>query len=1014
MKDANRQVSCAFTTSASKLGGTSIMLRRAALVGVSGAALSLSTMVFAQSAAPPTANSAPPAADAVAPATPAATTEPNTATSGDIVVTGTRLGSGFSAPTPVQVLDAAALQTTAAPNVFDAVKDLPALSGSRGSTVGNASTSSGDNGLSTLALRGLGSIRTLTLVNGERVTPANINGVVDVSLIPQLLIERVDVVTGGASASYGSDAVGGVVNFILNDKFTGFKANVEGGITNYGDDRNGLVQAAYGKSLMNDRLHLVVSGEYYDNSGVPARSAGDNGGPNGRDGYPLAQVVTRTIAATPAGQPEYFLYKNAQVNNYSSYGLITAGPLAGTAFGPNGTTHPFQLGTGCIGSYCNGGDNSANVLNTGNYDTEIRRATAYGRVGFDVTSKVQVFASLSYADVKASTQTAAGAPEAGNLTIQCDNAFLPQSVKTACAANNITNFKYGVSNLILPGNLTVDTHRQQLRITAGIDAKAVSIFGKSWNIKAGFEHGETKVGIDLQNVFLTPRYLAAIDAVQLGNGQIVCRSAAAQAAGCVPLNVIGQNAVNPAALAYVEPGQGPQSRSTIKQDVAHFAMNGSPFHNWAGDVSVAFGAEYRKQSYNTVADPYGNGVSASSPNTAAYPADPLLLTGGNNWFNGNFSSGSGSYNVWETFGELGIPIFNGPAVGKFDFDAAIRYTHYSTAGGAVTWKLGGVWDTPISGFRLRGNVSRDIRAPNLSELSPPPIALSSTVTNRITGASVAVNASIIGNPALIPEKSQNFELGGVYRPDWLRGLNASVDYYHIKIKDAVQTLTAVQTVDLCQISGNAIACSQISLNGTIGTANAPYVIRKPLNLALIDTDGIDFSLNYRIALGHDTSLSFAAEATRILNFDENLGIPNVAIIHAAGSNSNLGAGFTNGDIGIAPKWKGLLSQNLARGRLSLTVIERLVSKGYINPSWIQCAPGTCPVATIQNPTIDNNTIPGAIYVDVGGKYDIVDGISAYFKVDNLANKSPPAYGSPSLYDYLGRVYRVGVRVNFGR
>ncbi len=1013
MDDTNRQSDLVINTDRHKAESSfrlASLLRRSALVSVSSAALSLSTVAFAQNA---------PSTSADDTAVPQASTTTRTVSAdapsiGDIIVTGTRLTSGgFTAPTPVQVLDSKALQAVASPNVFDAVKQLPALSGSRGSTVGNSSTSSGDNGLSTLATRGLASIRTLTLVNGQRVTPANINGVVDVSLIPQLLIDRVDVVTGGASASYGSDAVGGVVNFILKDKFTGFEANVQGGITNYNDDQNILAQAAYGANLMDDRLHLVVSGEYYDNEGVPARDPGVNGGPNGRKGYPLAQVVTRTIAATPAEQPEYFFYKNAQVNNYSSGGLITAGPLAGTAFGPGGTPYAFQLGTGCIGAYCDGGDNSANLLNTANYDSALRRITGYGRVAFDLSPDIEIFTSLAYADVKASTQTVAGAAQQGNLTIQCDNAFLPASIKTACGTGGITNFKYGVANTIFPDNLTVDTGRKQLRITAGLNAKDVSLFGKPWTIAAGFEHGETKIAIDLNNVFLTPRYLAAIDAVQLGNGQIVCRNTTARAAGCVPLNIIGINPVNQAALDYVMPDAGPRSRSSIKQDVFNFSMSGSPFSNWAGDVSLAFGGEYRKQSYSTTADWYGAGLSDAAPISEMYPADPVLLTTGNNWFNGNFNGGKGSYSVWEVFGELGLPIFDSDTVGKLDFNAAGRYTHYSTAGGAFTWKLGGVWDTPLDGLRLRGNVSRDIRAPNLSELSPPPIALSSTVTNRLTGASVGVNASIIGNPDLKPEKSLNFEIGGVYRPHWLPGLNLSVDYYNIDIEGAIQTLTAVQTVDLCQISGNADACSQIKLTGTLGTPDAPYVIRKPMNLASIKTDGIDFSASYRIGLGGDTSLELAADATRILHFDQDLGIPNVAVIHAAGGNSNLGSGFTNGDIGVAPKWKGLLRQTINSGKLSLSLIERFVSAGKINPSWIECDPGSCPVPTIQNPTIDDNHIPGAVYFDIGGKYEINDAIDAYFKVDNVFDKDPPAYGHPSLYDYLGRVYRVGVRVKFG-
>jgi iron complex outermembrane receptor protein len=190
----------------------------------------------------------------------------------EIVVTGTRIRStGFTAPTPTQVLGEADLERAAQPNIFTAITQLPSLQGSTGATTGTFSTSSGSQGLSSFSLRGLGTIRTLTLLDGQRVVPANVTGVPDISLFPQLLVERVDVVTGGASASYGSDAVGGVVNFITNKTFEGFKANILAGVTTYGDNQQYLAQVAAGKNFMDDRLHVQVSGEYDWEEGVPGR-----------------------------------------------------------------------------------------------------------------------------------------------------------------------------------------------------------------------------------------------------------------------------------------------------------------------------------------------------------------------------------------------------------------------------------------------------------------------------------------------------------------------------------------------------------------------------------------------------------------------------------------------------------------------------------------------------------------------------------------------------------------------
>ncbi len=196
------------------------------------------------------------AAPAPAPAPGGAIEPPAEPTAQDIVVTGSRITtSGFTAPTPTTVIDAAAIAANAQPNIFTTIAQLPSLQGSTGTSTGTFSTSSGQQGLSSFSLRGVGAIRTLTLLDGQRVVGANVTGVPDISLFPQLLVKRVDVVNGGASASYGSDAVGGVVNFITDTRFKGVKGNVQGGITTYGDNEQVLVQLAAGTSFLENRLH---------------------------------------------------------------------------------------------------------------------------------------------------------------------------------------------------------------------------------------------------------------------------------------------------------------------------------------------------------------------------------------------------------------------------------------------------------------------------------------------------------------------------------------------------------------------------------------------------------------------------------------------------------------------------------------------------------------------------------------------------------------------------------------
>src|SRR5215472_3967392 len=260
-----------------------------------------------------------------------------------VVVSSTRLqAAGFDAPTPTTVVSAADLQASAKPSVFDAITQLPQLQGSTGVGYNTGSTTTGLIGLSALGLRGLSPLRTLVLLDSERVVGGNFNGVVDVSEMPQMLIQRVDVVTGGASASWGSDAVAGVINFVTDKKFEGFKFNAQAGLSTYGDMGNMLFQTAVGSSFAGGRGHFEASGEYAYNDGLLPR-------------YPVAQqhaaqpnIGGRTIARqsgpssystdgnTPAGQPRNYYGPLTQGTQSSAYGLITSGPYAGTTFDANG------------------------------------------------------------------------------------------------------------------------------------------------------------------------------------------------------------------------------------------------------------------------------------------------------------------------------------------------------------------------------------------------------------------------------------------------------------------------------------------------------------------------------------------------------------------------------------------------------------------------------------------------------------------------------------------------------
>ncbi|MDY6949852.1 MAG: TonB-dependent receptor plug domain-containing protein [Pseudomonadota bacterium] len=405
----------------------------------------------------------------------------------EIVVTGSRItSSGYSQPTPTSMISAEDIALDAAPNVFDTIAELPVLQGSTGRRTFVNSTSSGATGLSSFSLRNLGTIRTLTLLDGQRVTPANVNGVVDVSQFPQLLVKRVDVVTGGASASYGSDAIGGVVNFITDKEFVGLKTNVEAGRTTYGDDESVTAQAAWGSAFLDDRLHVQVSGEYGKQDGVP--SGGFGGGPaaNGRDWFSSPVLQVRSFGDTSDGRPQIFDIRNAQQFQYSKYGLITSGPLQGTAFGANGTPYQFQYGsngvptgtgqvTNCISPFCVGGDLSGNVNMGPSLAAELERTVAYTRVGFDIDERTQVYLTANVARVKGINEPNAGTEKPGNLSIGCDNPYLPASIQAACVAGYPSGrMAFGTSSAVFPETIDVVSAREQLRLVLGIDGGVVA------------------------------------------------------------------------------------------------------------------------------------------------------------------------------------------------------------------------------------------------------------------------------------------------------------------------------------------------------------------------------------------------------------------------------------------------------------------------------------------------------------------------------------------------------------
>jgi len=977
----------------------------------------------------------------------------------EITVTGTRIvRDGYSTPTPVSVISTEEINREAPANITDFVNTLPAVRGSSTPTTTNGALSNGGAGISSVNLRNLGAARTLVLLDGQRSVASDTSGTVDVGTIPQSLIERVEVVTGGASSAYGSDAVSGVINFILNKKFTGVKAEYEYGVTTYGDGSNHKASLTAGTNFGGGRGHVIVSGEYFRQSGIQTVDRDWNGSGFFQIDNPAynAAACTDNNTATPCVNAR-LIQSGIGSGNFTPGGLIlgakttaagaavvpltsatlTAAARAGltnTYFGTlDPTTGLATTGTLAVGprsgQWMIGGDYkyaSAGHVGSATLLPSEDRKSAFGRLSWDFSRAFKVFAQFSYNRYQGKSfyqltpsQTTAGAPGASTTSgveILVDNPYLPANIKNLMQANNLASIVISTGNSQLPAQGS-NISRRVFRYVGGFDGD-FSLLNREWHWGGYYQKGITKTHEQLTNAWNYARMANATDAVRASDGTIKCRinadaSTANDDPACVPLNRIGVGAVNPAAVDYVlGNGRNPLRDQTLKQDAAalNFATN-RLFELPAGPVSIAFGFEYRKEQAKGSVDAF------YAPQGAGSTIVPT-------WRYGNFIPLFGHFDVKEAFLETVVPIIKG-----MDFNGAVRVTDYSTSGRVETWKTGLTYQV-LPDIKLRGTYSRDIRAPNLFELFNPGGGATNSV-NRPTAAGATTTVSdtyinsAVGNTALKPEIARTLGVGAVLTPSFLSGFAASVDYYRIKLSGAISTLSAQNLVDQCfGDKQNATSCSFINLasGGTAVPTNPNVDIQsvtiKPLNFVGIKDEGIDIEASYRRHIGPGTA-QIRALVNRALTYrsDNGVDFARNQVGENSGTNTNL------------PKWTYRISAgyDLDNG-FSFQVIGRGISAGTYNNSFIACT-NDCPLNTTDHRTVNTNRIAGAWYFDMnaGYKFEVAHTkADVFLSIRNVFNKDPvlvangptgdntEAYPQTnrSLYDILGRVFRLGVRVAY--
>ena len=940
------------------------------------------------------------AGGAAAQATPGVASTDDTASAvGEVVVTASRVArTGFSAPTPTVVIGSETLERRGATNVAQVLQELPSLKAS--SNPQTNGTNQRQPGASYADLRGLGAGRTLVLVDGRRFVPQVVSGVssnqVDLNQIPAMLIDRTEVVTGGASAQWGSDAIGGVVNLILKKNFTGFQMEAQVGQSQYGDNRTGRIAFLAGTVFAGGKGHIEISGDYDRQNGVRGINTRPWGQPaNGGYGALITNPCPNNVGVSANcptggnGQASNLLLPNIQFSNMTPGGIInTAGPLHGIAFAPGGVPYNFQYGqyvTGASSQFQYGGGQPSMAFLTGQMITPpYRRANLYLRSSYDLTDTIQGWVEGSYAWEHGGGPAAASRNAA--YTIKSDNPYIPASIKAIMTANNIPSFALGHVNFDV-GVSTANDYNFTGRFAGGLKGTLPIDGNWKWDLTGGY--GQNRNVIKVRNNLIgntaTAPYqnmMNAVDAVAapagnalgVATGTVVCRSSLTDPTnGCQPINLFGYGSPSQLAKQYV---QGTELASTIyKQTTLSGNLTGEPFSDWAGPVSLATGFEYRKETQNSHTD---------------------LIAQSGSYEGNNGSNTIGQYNVKEVYGETVVPLAHDmPWAKQLDLNAAVRYADYSTkSGGQTTWKVGGVY-TPFTGLLFRAARSHDIRAPNIFELTNPGTNLNSTVNYPST---ISVRQLTRGNPDLTPEVAETTTAGFSYSPSFISGLQFSVDYYKIDLNNAISSLTLQQIADLCRLGGQASACSLITFASGVPTS----ILASPLNLASVQSSGYDIQISYRTPLSR-----FGANlpGTVSINFGGNYTLHSIVNTGAAGATPIDRAGEVGGPNNpfSVPHFRFTNTVTYDIGPLSVSGQVRFIGRGKFDNTFTPLL-------------INNNKIGSQAYADFSANYKIKDRWEVFGVMNNAFNHAPPldpsqftSMTNPVYYDTVGRTFKIGIR-----
>jgi len=962
----------------------------------------------------------------------------------EIVVTGTRIPTpNLTSVAPVTSVTAADIKAQGVSRVEDLINSLPQSFAAQGSNVSNAS-----DGTATVNLRGLGPNRTLVLVDGRRLMAGNPTSSIaavsaDLNFIPTALVERVDILTGGASAVYGADAVAGVVNFIMNRNFEGVRLDAQYSLYQHSQQNPSSVQetirAARAAAAVPD--NFIVPGDFKGGEGDQESITLGVNAPDGK-GNITAYATHVSINAVTAN---HFDYTSCSLNSGDSF--ITSG------CGGSGTAFPARLGAFTVNpdgtATVRPRNPATDVYNFSPTNYLQRPDQRYGMGAFahyDINPHFQAYLDVMFMEDNSTAQIAPGGifvgggpGPGGAYQINCDNPLMSAQEATAlCGASagtpTLTNLSIARRNVEGGGRLSIFDHQEQ-RYVVGLKGE----LGGDWSYDTFLQYGKTSLNTQTDNYFITSRVNNALLATRNAAGQIVCQNGGSD--GCVPYNLFQVGGVTRDQLNYL---QAPAfATGNIIEQVANFNIVGalpdsikSPMAN--DKIGVSFGAEYRREHLDFSAD---LATSSGELNGAGGASPPV----------------NGGYDVYELYGEARVPLVQDqPWAKDITAEFAYRYSDYSNAGTTNTYKASGDW-TVIDGLRFRAGYNRAVRAPNVVELfSPQNVVLDGTVDpcaglaagnplvakcaslfNLTTAQVLALepdpanqyNGQQGGNPNLKPEKADTYTVGVVFSPSFLPGFNITADYFDIKVEDYISNIGANTIINGCVNGTNPDFCALVHRDsiGSLRSATG-YVIDTVLNQGALHTSGVDVSATYRTGLdtfGLQNAGSISANfvgtwldklETTVLNGQNPI---DCAGLYGA-TCSTLG-----GSINPNPQWRHKLRVTWNTpfeygwfGNLGLSAQWRFMQSVKLDAS------SGDPRLAGDVPATDAK-LGARSYLDLLATFKLKDNYSFRVGVNNVLDQDPPLTGSNNcptgpcnqnvyaqMYDSLGRYIFVGLTADF--